>query len=654
MDSILQQITDWLKEMLISAIMGNLSGMFESVNNQVGEIATSVGRTPESFSPEIFAMVRNISESVIIPIAGLILTFIACYELIQLIIDHNNLANFETWIFFKWVFKTFVAVMLITNTFNITMAVFDVAQHVVNASGGIIAGNTAIDASGLEALEETLQGMDLGPLIGLLLQSFVVQITMSALAIIIFVIVYGRMIEIYLMVSLAPIPFSTFANREQNQIGQNYLRSLYDKAEKLVSKSDKANVNALFEKFKKDNPNASSNPLSRWRQKHNIKKEYAAARAGKGGKATAKGAGKTAKGVKSLTQKIADFCVSHKTALLWVLAIGLLFMVISGMFSACSTMFQGGTQVVLGTSFTAEDEDILGTDEDYTALENDLRSQVDNIESTHPGYDEYRYALDEIGHNPYELAAYLTVVFEDYTREEVQAELVRLFEEQYDLELDEEVEIRSYTTTDEDGNTSTVYYEYRILNVTLTNYGLGNVIASSRLTAEQWERYKVLLETLGNRSYLFGEDVSSAPGGGGEYTDYDIPGEALTDTAFANMVREAEKYLGYPYVWGGSSPSTSFDCSGFVSWVINNCGNGWSVGRQTANGLKNLCDIIPPSEAKPGDLIFFQGTYNTSGASHVGIYVGNGMMIHCGDPISYASIETNYWQQHFYCFGRIP
>lgn len=442
-----------------------------------------------------------------------------------------------------------------------------------------------------------------------------------------------------------------------DELGRVYIIFTIEEVKGALGCAEKKAVkllHALFEKFKKDNPNASSNPLSRWRQKHNIKKEYAAARAGKGGKATAKGAGKTAKGAKSLTQKIADFCVSHKTALLWVLAIGLLFMVISGMFSACSTMFQGGTQVVLGTSFTAEDEDILGTDEDYTALENDLRSQVDNIESTHPGYDEYRYALDEIGHNPYELAAYLTVVFEDYTREEVQAELVRLFEEQYDLELDEEVEIRSYTTTDEDGNTSTVYYEYRILNVTLTNYGLGNVIASSRLTAEQWERYKVLLETLGNRSYLFGEDVSSAPGGGGEYTDYDIPGEALTDTAFANMVREAEKYLGYPYVWGGSSPSTSFDCSGFVSWVINNCGNGWSVGRQTANGLKNLCDIIPPSEAKPGDLIFFQGTYNTSGASHVGIYVGNGMMIHCGDPISYASIETNYWQQHFYCFGRIP
>ena len=197
MNSLFDKITDWLKEMLVGGIMDNLSGLFDSVNDQVGEIAGNVGASPASFSPEVFSLIRNISESVIIPIAGLILTFIACYELIQLIIDHNNLANFETWIFFKWVFKTFVAVMLITNTFNITMAVFDVAQHVVNASGGIIAGNTAIDASGLEALEETLQGMDLGPLIGLLLQSFVVQITMSALAIIIFVIVYGRMIEIY-------------------------------------------------------------------------------------------------------------------------------------------------------------------------------------------------------------------------------------------------------------------------------------------------------------------------------------------------------------------------------------------------------------------------------------------------------------------------
>ena len=227
MDSILQQITDWLKEMLVEAIMGNLSGLFDSVNNQVGEIASDVGMTPANFSPGVFAMIRNISENVIIPIAGLILTFIVCHELIQLIIDHNNLANFETWIFFKWVFKTFVAVMLITNTFNITMAVFDVTQNVINASGGIIAGNTAVDASALENMQDTLMAMELGPLLGLFLQSFIVQVTMSALAIIIFVIVYGRMIEIYLMVSLAPIPFSTFGNREQSSIGQNYLRSLF-------------------------------------------------------------------------------------------------------------------------------------------------------------------------------------------------------------------------------------------------------------------------------------------------------------------------------------------------------------------------------------------------------------------------------------------
>ena len=226
MNSLFDEITDWLKEMLVGGIMDNLSGLFDSVNDQVGEIAGNVGASPASFSPEVFSLIRNISESVIIPIAGLILTFIACYELIQLIIEHNNLANFETWIFFKWIFKTFVAVMLITNTFNITMAVFDVSQHVVTSAAGIISGSTAVDASALENLEETLMDMDLGPLLGLWLQSIIVQITMSALSILIFVIVYGRMIEIYLMVSLAPIPFSTFGNREQSQIGQNYLRSL--------------------------------------------------------------------------------------------------------------------------------------------------------------------------------------------------------------------------------------------------------------------------------------------------------------------------------------------------------------------------------------------------------------------------------------------
>ena len=227
MDSILEQITDWLKEMLVSGIMQNLSGMFDSVNQRVGDIATQVGTTPAAFSPGIFGMIRNVSESVIVPIAGMILTFIACYELIQMIIDHNNLANFETWIFFKWVFKTFLAVTIITNCFNITMAVFDVSQQVIAGAGGIIAGSTAIDSAALDGMQATVEAMDLGPMLGLYLQSFIVQTTMWVLGILIFVIVYGRMIEIYLMVSLAPIPFSTFGNREQSQIGQNYLRSLF-------------------------------------------------------------------------------------------------------------------------------------------------------------------------------------------------------------------------------------------------------------------------------------------------------------------------------------------------------------------------------------------------------------------------------------------
>ena len=369
-----------------------------------------------------------------------------------------------------------------------------------------------------------------------------------------------------------------------------------------------------------------------------------------------KATGKAAQGAKNITERVTEFCTTHSKTILFVLIAGLLFMILSGMFSSCSAMFQGGTQIILGTSFTAKEEDIIGADNDYKALEAALRNKINNIERTHSGYDEYRYDLDEINHNPYELAAYLTVKFEDYTRDEVQATLQWLFEQQYELTLTEVVEIRTRTTSSTDpetGETTTEEedYEYYILNVKLRNKGLNSVISNSGLSEDDMERYRILLQTRGNRPDIFGNDIYATPGG--EYTDYDIPGEALTDTRFANMIREAEKYLGYPYVWGGSSPSTSFDCSGFVSYVINHCGNGWSVGRLTANGLMGVCDIIPKSSAKPGDLIFFQGTYDTSGASHVGIYVGNGMMIHCGNPISYASIESNYWQQHFYCFGRI-
>ena len=444
----------------------------------------------------------------------------------------------------------------------------------------------------------------------------------------------------------------------------------YKKLERLEKKADKDAVDSIFAERMKSDPQAGSNFFSRWRQKQAIKKEYAAAKAGAAAvENTAAGTAKAAQGTASMTEKAFQFVQSHSHIIIGIAAVGLLVLVIVGSVSSCSVLINGGGNVVLGTSYTAEDEDLKGVETDYTKLEDKLRKQIDLIETDHPGYDEYRYNLAEIGHNPYELASLLTVEFENYTRSQVQARLQSIFEVQYELKLVEKVEIRTrketrvgyrYNPITGTGHTYTyqvtVQYEYKILNVTLLNRGVDYVARNSGLTDDQLQRYEVTLECRGNRDDLFAGIAFATPdgaGSSGEYQDYDIPGEALTDEKFRKMITEAEKYLGYPYVWGGSSPSTSFDCSGFVSWVINHCGNGWNVGRQTANGLMGKCDIIPKSEAKPGDLIFFQKTYNTSGASHVGIYVGNGMMIHCGNPISYASIETNYWRQHYYCMGRI-
>ena len=444
----------------------------------------------------------------------------------------------------------------------------------------------------------------------------------------------------------------------------------YKKLERLEKKADKDAVDSIFAERMKADPQAGSNLFSRWRQKQAIKKEYAAAKAGAAAaESTAAGTAKAAQGTASMTEKAFQFVQNHSHIIIGIAAVGLLVLVIAGSVSSCSVLINGGGNVVLGTSYTAEDEDLKGVETDYTKLEDKLRKQIDRIETDHPGYDEYRYNLAEIGHNPYELASLLTVEFENYTRSQVQARLQSIFEAQYELKLEEKVEIRTrketrvgyrYNPITGAGYTYTyqvtVQYEYKILNVTLLNRGVDYVARNSGLTDDQLQRYEVTLECRGNRDDLFAGIAFATPdgaGSSGEYQDYDIPGEALTDEKFRKMITEAEKYLGYPYVWGGSSPSTSFDCSGFVSWVINHCGNGWNVGRQTANGLMGKCDIIPKSEAKPGDLIFFQKTYNTSGASHVGIYVGNGMMIHCGNPISYASIETNYWRQHYYCMGRI-
>lgn len=444
----------------------------------------------------------------------------------------------------------------------------------------------------------------------------------------------------------------------------------YKKLERLEKKANKDAVDSIFAERMKSDPQAGSNLFSRWRQKQAIKKEYAAAKAGAAAaENTASGTAKAAQGTVSITEKAFQFVQSHSHIIIGIAAVGLLVLVIAGSVSSCSVLINGGGNVVLGTSYTAEDEDLKGAETDYTKLEDKLRKQIDRIETDHPGYDEYRYNLAEIGHNPYELASLLTVEFENYTRSQVQARLQSIFEVQYELKLEEKVEIRTrketrvgyrYNPITGTGHTYTyqvtVQCEYKILNVTLLNRGVDYVARNSGLTDDQLQRYEVTLECRGNRDDLFAGIAFATPegaGSSGEYQDYDIPGEALTDEKFRKMITEAEKYLGYPYVWGGSSPSTSFDCSGFVSWVINHCGNGWNVGRQTANGLMGKCDIIPKSEAKPGDLIFFQKTYNTSGASHVGIYVGNGMMIHCGNPISYASTETNYWRQHYYCMGRI-
>ena len=385
-----------------------------------------------------------------------------------------------------------------------------------------------------------------------------------------------------------------------------------------------------------------------------------------------------------------EFLEDHPLALVFAVLILIVVLVISGALSSCSMMAGGVNGATVVTSFTADDADIIQVEADYVALETDLQNTIDNIETDHPGYDEYNYSLAEVSHNPFELAALLTVLYEDYTPSEVQSMLQTIFDYQYTLTITEVVETRTRTETRwhyvtyyrEEERTGyrvvngrlesytytvsvpyqeyesyevEVEYEYYILNTTLTNNGISAAVNALNLTEEQMQRYVLLLETRGNKPDIFGDNVYANPGVSEEYQDYAVPGEYLTNQQFANMLHEAEKYLGYPYVWGGSSPSTSFDCSGFVSYVINHCGNGWNYGRLTANGWKNATARAAASDVKPGDLVFFQGTYDTSGASHVGIVVDpvNKIMIHCGNPIQYASYDTAYWRAHAYCYGRI-
>lgn len=445
----------------------------------------------------------------------------------------------------------------------------------------------------------------------------------------------------------------------------------YREAVKAEKAAAKANINVQYRKALRDNPRLASNPVSRLWQKRQIKKQYAQAWRKKHGRIR-----KTAENTRRAAQKAAEktrntvlFVARHPVGVAIAIGVLLLFIMIFAGLSSCASIFSGGASTVVGTSYVAEDAEMIGAEQDYAALEADLQQELDTIEETYPGYDEYRYDLDTIGHDPYVLTSILTAMHLDYTRAGVQETLQMLFEKQYILTITEEVETLYRTETrtgtrtvidPETGKETTETYEYevqvpyderRILNVSLENFDLSHLPVYI-MDEETLSLYATYMQTLGGRPDLF--PTSSYPNASTikEPTYYEVPPEALKDATFAAMLTEAEKYLGYPYVWGGSSPSTSFDCSGFVSWVINH--SGWDVGRLGAQGLYNICTPVTAAQAKPGDLIFFQDTYDVTGVSHVGIYVGGGMMIHCGDPISYANVNTEYWQNHFYAYGRLP
>lgn len=447
----------------------------------------------------------------------------------------------------------------------------------------------------------------------------------------------------------------------------------YREAAYAEKAADKANLKALNKQAQQNNPQFSSNPYSRWQQKRAIKKEYMAAKAGKTGATTAKATQKTAKSAKKAaenTKKTGTFLARHWKGALIVLALLLMIAFLSSVISSCSVLVQSGVTSFAASSYAADDADMLAAEEQYCALEAELQEYLDTYEDTHD-YDEYHYDLDDIEHDPYVLISAISALHGgEWTIGEVGGTIQMLFDKQYILtetvttETRYRTETRTGTTSyidPETGETVTEEYEYEvqvpytyyICNVTLDNFNLSHVPVYI-MSEEQLSMYATYMATLGNRPDLFPDSQYVGMYIDTEYENYEIPAEALSDPQFAAMMEEAEKYLGYPYVWGGSSPSTSFDCSGFVSWVINNCGEGWSIGRLGAEGLRNTCSYVSPVNARPGDLIFFEGTYDTSGASHVGIYVGNNMMIHCGDPIQYASINTNYWQQHFLSFGRLP
>ncbi|MCA5581124.1 C40 family peptidase [Enterocloster clostridioformis] len=435
----------------------------------------------------------------------------------------------------------------------------------------------------------------------------------------------------------------------------------YRAAAKAERKSMAANAEFVYQKSLRDNPElaqAVSNPISRLWQKRHIKREYAkAARAA--GRGTAGSAKTTASAARKAAEKgkqAASLVARHWKGALLIGGVGLLLMLIMGGLQSCTAMFGSAGTGLAATSYLSEDSDMLGAEASYAGMEADLQYELDHYETLHPGHDEYRFELDEIGHDPYVLTSILSALHGGvFTLDEVQGDLAMLFEQQYTLTERVEVEIRyrTVTHTDSDGNEyeEEVPYRYSICYVTLKNADLSH-LPVYLMNEKQLSLYAAYMQTLGNRPDLFPSGSYPHASTVKEPTYYEIPPEALKDEAFAAMIAEAEKYVGFPYVWGGNSPSTSFDCSGFISWVLNH--SGWSVGRQTAQGLYNLCTPVTAGQAKPGDLVFFVGTYDTPGVSHVGLYVGNSVMLHCGNPISYTNLNSSYWQSHLFCYGRLP
>jgi peptidoglycan DL-endopeptidase CwlO len=435
----------------------------------------------------------------------------------------------------------------------------------------------------------------------------------------------------------------------------------YRESAKAEKRLDRANLSYLQRKAVRDNPQPSGNPLAHWRQKRAVKKQYAAAkRTGQFAGSAEKAARNTAKAAARESKRAAAFVARHSNGFLIAAGVFLVLVLLLNVLSSSSVLLEGGLSGIAASTYPSTDDAMLGAEAAYAQKEADLQNEIDQYEQRHGGYDEYHYDLDKIGHDPYVLVSILTAWHGgEWTLDEVRDTLSVLFSEEYQLTQTVEAETRTRTETDTvmdpDGTTHTetrqVPYTYTICNVKLHKEDLSH-LPISIMNEDQVGVYSMYMSTLGNRPDLFPSSAYPNASTVKKPTEYDIPPEAMADARFAAMMTEAKKYVGYPYVWGGSSPKTSFDCSGYVSWVINH--SGWNVGRLGAQGLCDICTPVSPADAKPGDLVFFEHTYDTDGVSHVGIYVGNGMMLAAGDPIGYSNLNTSYWQSHFLTFGRLP